>query len=45
MKMKRFLAITLILALGLVMLTSCGSTKMTMGTGGSSGTYYGFGSV
>ncbi len=45
MKTKRILAIVVVLALSLVMLTSCGGTKMTMGTGGTSGTYYGYGSV
>ena len=45
MKMKRILALIAVAALMLMTLTSCGSTAMTMGTGGSSGTYYGFGSV
>ena len=46
--MKKFISIllVLVLALGLV---ACGSgssaTKMTMGTGGTSGTYYAFGGV
>ena len=46
--MKKFISIllVLVLALGLV---ACGSgssaTKMTMGTGGTSGTYYGYGGV
>ena len=44
--MKKFIAIALVLvmALGLV---ACGNagTKMTMGTGGSAGTYYAFGGV
>ncbi|MBQ7934978.1 MAG: TAXI family TRAP transporter solute-binding subunit [Clostridia bacterium] len=43
--MKRMISIVLVLVLALVALTSCGGAKMTMGTGGSSGTYYGFGSV
>jgi len=43
--MKKLLAIALVLALVLTMV-ACGSgaaTKMTMGTGGTSGTYYAFG--
>ena len=47
MKMRRMLSITLILALVLT-LAACGgsgSAKMTMGTGGTSGTYYAFGGV
>ena len=48
MKMKRMISLTLILAMVLT-LAACGgsgsSTKMTMGTGGTSGTYYAFGGV
>lgn len=48
MKMKRMCSLTLILAL-LLALTACGGSgvaaKMTMGTGGTSGTYYAFGGV
>ena len=48
MKMKKMLSLTLILAMVLT-LAACGgsgsSTKMTMGTGGTSGTYYAFGGV
>ena len=46
--MKRIFSLTLILAL-LLALTACGGSgaaaKMTMGTGGTSGTYYAFGGV
>ncbi|MBQ8600528.1 MAG: TAXI family TRAP transporter solute-binding subunit [Clostridia bacterium] len=42
--MKRFLAIVMVLILALS-LVSCGGNAMTMGTGGTSGTYYGYGSV
>ena len=47
MKMKKVLSLILVLALALT-LAACGSgssTKMTMGTGGTSGTYYAFGGV
>jgi len=46
--MKKFVAIllVLVLALGLVACSGGGTaTKMTMGTGGTSGTYYGYGGV
>ena len=46
--MKRIFSLTLILAL-LLALTACGGSgaaaKMTMGTGGTAGTYYAFGGV
>ncbi len=44
--MKKLISIVLCLALALA-LVACGgaSTKMTMGTGGTSGTYYAFGGV
>ena len=47
MKMKKMLAIVLVLtmALSLAACGSGGSAKMTMGTGGTSGTYYAFGGV
>ena len=47
MKMKKMLAIVMVLvmALSLAACGSGGSTKMTMGTGGTSGTYYAFGGV
>ena len=47
MKMKKMLsiALTLVLALSLVACGGSGATKMTMGTGGTSGTYYAFGGV
>ena len=47
MKMKKMLAIVLALtmALSLAACGSGGSAKMTMGTGGTSGTYYAFGGV
>ena len=47
MKLKKVLSLILVLALALT-LAACGSgssTKMTMGTGGTSGTYYAFGGV
>ena len=47
MKMKKFLSVMLILAMVLT-LAACGgasATKMTMGTGGTSGTYFAFGGV
>ncbi len=48
MKMRRMLSLALVLALVLT-LAACGgsgaATKMTMGTGGTSGTYYAFGGV
>ena len=45
--MKKLLSITLALVMALS-LAACGSgaaTKLTMGTGGTSGTYYGYGGV
>ncbi len=46
--MKKFISVMLVLALALS-LAACGggaaATKMTMGTGGTSGTYYAFGGV
>ena len=45
--MKKLISIVLVLALALS-LAACGGnagTKMTMGTGGTSGTYYGYGGV
>ena len=47
MKMKKVLSVVLVLVLALA-LPACGSSsasKMTMGTGGTSGTYYAFGGV
>ena len=47
MKMKKMLAIVLALTMA-VSLAACGgsgASKMTMGTGGTSGTYYAFGGV
>ncbi len=47
MKMKKILSLTLILTMVLA-LAACGSSatpKMTMGTGGTTGTYYAFGNV
>ena len=47
MKMRRMISVVLVLALAMT-LAACGSgaaTKMTMGTGGTSGTYYAFGGV
>ncbi|MBR2500570.1 MAG: TAXI family TRAP transporter solute-binding subunit [Clostridia bacterium] len=45
--MKKFLSLALVLMLA-ISLVACGGaagTKMTMGTGGTSGTYYGYGGV
>ena len=45
--MKKFISIVLVLAMALA-LVACGggsASKMTMGTGGTSGTYYGYGGV
>ena len=47
MKMRRMISIVLVLALAMT-LAACGgsaATKMTMGTGGTSGTYYAYGGV
>ena len=46
MKMRRMISVMLLMALCLT-LCACGgsATKMTMGTGGTSGTYYAFGGV
>lgn len=47
MKIKKVLALALIAAM-MLSLAACGgaaATKMTMGTGGSAGTYYGYGGV
>ena len=45
--MKRFLALVLafMMVLPLVACSNTGATKMTMGTGGTAGTYYGYGGV
>ena len=46
MKMKKMLSIVLVIALSLAACGGSGSaSKMTMGTGGTSGTYYAFGGV
>lgn len=43
---KRILAIISLALCALMLLASCGgASKMTMGTGGTQGTYYGYGSV
>lgn len=42
--MKKFVAIVLVLVLS-VALVACGGSKMTMGTGGPTGTYYAYGGV
>ena len=42
--MKKIIAIVLCLAMALT-LAACGGVKMTMGTGGTTGTYYGYGNV
>ena len=41
-KTLSLIALTLMIVMALV---SCGGTKLTMGTGGTGGTYYGFGAV
>ena len=49
MKMKKTLSIVLAVIVAVTLLTACGgtkaATKMTMGTGGTAGTYYAFGGV
>lgn len=42
--MKRLFAIVMALVMA-VSLSSCGGTSMTMGTGGTAGTYYGYGGI
>ena len=43
--MKKFLALALLICIALVALVSCGGATMTMGTGGTAGTYYGYGGI
>lgn len=43
--MKRILSLALLLSLVLLALVSCGASTMTMGTGGTAGTYYGYGGI
>ena len=43
--MKRILAIVLALAMVICLAACGGSTAMTMGTGGTAGTYYGYGGI
>ncbi|MBQ8605399.1 MAG: TAXI family TRAP transporter solute-binding subunit [Clostridia bacterium] len=43
--MKKFIAILLMLVMVLSLASCAGGTVMTMGTGGSAGTYYGYGSI
>ena len=43
--MKKIIALVLVLALVLSLAACSGTTAMTMGTGGSAGTYYAFGGV
>ncbi len=44
--MKKILAIALVLIMALMAFAGCGEgTNMTMGTGGTAGTYYGYGGV
>ena len=43
--MKRILSFALLLSLVLLALASCGGAAMTMGTGGTAGTYYGYGGI
>ncbi|MBR1999279.1 MAG: TAXI family TRAP transporter solute-binding subunit, partial [Lentisphaeria bacterium] len=45
MKKRLFAILALVLMLSCVLTACGGSTKMTMGTGGSAGTYYAFGGV
>ena len=42
--MKRFISLALVLVM-LFAFASCGGTAMTMGTGGTAGTYYGYGGI
>lgn len=43
--MKRILSILLVLAMALSLTACAGGTAMTMGTGGTAGTYYGYGGI
>ena len=43
--MKKFIAIALCLVLALSLVACGGASKMTMGTGGTTGTYYAYGNV
>ncbi|MBR5525106.1 MAG: TAXI family TRAP transporter solute-binding subunit [Clostridia bacterium] len=43
--MKRILSILLVLAMTLSLTACAGGTAMTMGTGGTAGTYYGYGGI
>ena len=45
MKIKKILSLVLAIALVASLAACSGSTKMTMGTGGATGTYYGYGGV
>ena len=48
MKMKKALSVVLAAVMAVTLLAACGgksATKMTMGTGGTAGTYYAFGGV
>jgi TRAP-type uncharacterized transport system substrate-binding protein len=43
--MKKIISFALFLVLVLMTLASCGGASMTMGTGGTAGTYYGYGGI
>lgn len=44
--MKKITSLCVVVLVAIFMITSCGgATKITMGTGGTAGTYYGFGGV
>ncbi len=45
MKMKKILSLVMVAALMIALAACGGASKMTMGTGGTSGTYYAFGGV
>ncbi len=42
---KKITALLMVALIALTALVSCGGAKLTMGTGGTGGTYYGFGSI
>ena len=43
--MKKIISFALLISMLLLALASCGATSMTMGTGGTAGTYYGYGGI
>ena len=43
--MKKIVCVLLAVMLSMMIFTACGNTTMTMGTGGTAGTYYGYGGI